>query len=61
MLKVLAHEMAVIPTSGKNEAFCHEFKCENGGNRYIVYINAETGNEEKILILLENENGTLTI
>jgi germination protein YpeB len=62
MLKVLAHEMAVIPTSGKNEAFCHEFKCENGdGNRYIVYINAETGSEEKILILLENENGTLTI
>ena len=62
MLKVLAHEMAIIPTSGKNETFCHEFKCENGdGSRYIVYINAETGNEEKILILLENENGTLTI
>lgn len=62
LLKVLAHEMAIIPTSGKNETFCHEFKCENGdGSRYIVYINAETGNEEKILILLENENGTLTI
>ena len=62
LLKVLTHEMAIIPTSGKNEIFCHEFKCENGdGSRYIVYINAETGNEEKILILLESENGTLTI
>ena len=61
-LSVLSHELAVIPTSGKNEVFCHEFKCENGdGSHYIVYINAQTGAEEKILILLEDENGTLTI
>lgn len=62
LLTVLSHDMAIIPTSGMNEVFCHEFKCENGdGSRYIVYINAETGTEEKILILLESENGTLTI
>ena len=61
-LTVLSHELAIIPTSGKNEVFCHEFKCENGdGSHYIVYINAVTGAEEKILILLEDENGTLTI
>jgi spore germination protein len=61
-LTVLSHELAVIPTTGKNEVFCHEFKCENGdGSHYIVYVNAVTGAEEKILILLEDENGTLTI
>lgn len=61
-LTVLSHEMAVIPTSGKNEVFCHEFKCENqDGSHYIVYINALTGAEEKILILIENQNGTLAI
>ena len=61
-LTVLAHELVVIPTSGKYEVFCHEFKCENeDGEHYIVYVNAETGAEEKILILLEDENGTLTI
>ena len=61
-LTVLSHQMAVIPTSGKNEIFCHEFKCENtDGSHYIVYINAETGREEKILILIEDETGTLTI
>jgi len=61
-LKVLSHGLAIIPTSGKNEVFCHEFKCENGnGNHYIVYINAQTGNEEKILILQETSQGTLTI
>jgi germination protein YpeB len=62
LLKVLAHDLAIIPTSGKSEVFCHEFKCENSdGNRYIVYVNAETGAEEKILILLESSSGTLTI
>ena len=61
-LTVLAHQMAVIPTSGKNEVFCHEFKCEAAdGRHYIVYVNAETGAEEKLLILLESENGTLTV
>jgi germination protein YpeB len=61
-LKILSHEMAIIPSAGKNELFCHEFKCESAeGEHYIVYINAVTGEEEKILILLENENGILTI
>ena len=61
-LKVLSHALAIIPTSGKNEVFCHEFKCENGnGNHYIIYVNAQTGNEEKILILQETPQGTLTV
>lgn len=61
-LTVLSYNLAVIPTSGKNEVFCHEFKCEDSnGNHCLVYINVETGLEEKILILIESENGTLTI
>lgn len=62
LLTVLSHEMAIIPTSGMNEVFCHEFKCENGdGSRYIIYVNAETGVEEDILILIESQSGTLAI
>ena len=61
-LEVLSHSLAVIPTSGKNEVFCHEFKCASAdGRHYIVYVNAVTGAEEKLLILLESENGILTI
>lgn len=61
-LKVLSHDLAVIPTVGKNEVFCHEFKCENeSGSHYIVYVNAVTGVEEKILILQESDQGTLTL
>ncbi len=61
-LEVLDYNLCVIPTSGKNELLCHEFKCSYGNDQHcLVYINAETGIEEKILILLENEKGTLTV
>ena len=61
-LEILSHSMAVIPTAGKNEVFCHEFICETeDGRHYITYVNAVSGNQEKILILIENDNGTLTL
>ncbi len=61
-LSVLSRQLALIPTEGENEVLCWEFKCENGdGKHYIVYINAKTGEEQQILILLEDENGTLTL
>lgn len=61
-LTVVGYNTCVIPTSGKNELFCHEFKCDYGdGEHCLVYVNAETGVEEKVLVLLESENGTLTI
>ncbi len=60
-LIILSHDMAIIPSDGKYEIFCHEFKCENtDGKHYIVYVDAQTGKEVKLLILLESENGTLT-
>lgn len=61
-LECLSHQLVIIPTSGKNEVLCHEFKCQlENGQHYIVYVNAQTGSEEKILLLIEDESGTLTI
>ena len=61
-LNVVSGNQCVIPTDGKNELFCYEFKCENvRGDHYLVYINAETGQQEKIMRLIESENGTLTM
>ena len=61
-LKILSHDMAIIPTDGKYELFCHEFKCENAdGKHYIAYVDAQTGKEVKLLILLESESGTLAL
>ncbi len=61
-LTVTDHAMAIIPSQGGEERFCHEYLCASQeGDKYLVYVNAVTGAEEKILILLEDENGTLTV
>ena len=61
-LTILSSGLAVIPTEGKYELLCHEFICQTAdGMHAIVYINAQTGVEENILLLLEDENGTLTM
>lgn len=61
-LKVLSGQLALIPTAGEYEVLCQEFKCETDDGRHvIIYVNAATGEEEKILLLLEDETGTLVI
>lgn len=61
-LAVAGHNLAVIPSEGGEERLCHEFICQTEtGEHYLLYVNAVTGAEEKILILLEDESGTLTI
>ena len=61
-LTVLSHQLTLIPTSGEYEVLCHEFKCEDEDGRHIIiYVNAQKGQEEKILLLLEDENGTLVL
>lgn len=61
-LDVLREQLTLIPTDGEYEVLCWEFVCEaENGQHYIVCINAATGAEQKILILLEDENGTLAL
>ena len=52
--------MAIIPTEWKTEILCYEFKGKIEDIDFIGYINAETGEEEDILIITNTENGTLT-
>ena len=59
-LTVVSHSMAYFPTEGKREVYCHELKCEDkDGNLCLIYINAETGEEQAVQLLIENESGTL--
>ncbi len=61
-LKIRSHSLAVIPSEGGEERLCHEIVCQTeDGSHYILYVNAVTGAQEKILILLEDESGALTI
>ena len=61
-LTVLSHQLALIPTGGEYEVLCHEFKCQAGdGSHVIIYVNAQTGKQQHILLLLEDESGTLVL
>lgn len=52
---------AVIPLETGEEAFCYEVKSKLNDRNFLVYINVVDGSEERILLLLENEDGILTI
>ena len=61
-LTLEAERLAVIPTAGTGEIFCRELVCRTqDGQHYLIYINAVTGEQERILILLEDETGTLAL
>ena len=67
LLAVRSNRPALIPTGGQNEVLCYEFLAEatDAGEgaqpqKLLVYVNADTGEEEQILMLLETPYGTLT-
>lgn len=61
-LTVTSSSLAIIPSKGQYERPCYEFLCEGPDKEQVlVYINAETGREEQILILIQSEDGSLTI
>ncbi len=53
--------LALIPTDWKTEILTYEFKGRVGENDFIVYINVETGREEKIFMIVDTPNGILTV
>ncbi|MDD6175183.1 MAG: germination protein YpeB [Firmicutes bacterium] len=54
--------LAVVPTAGGGEAFCYEFRCTGvRGETVLVYLDTQTGLERQLLILLQSDNGVLTI
>ncbi len=61
-LSVVSARRVIIPSSGGEQLACYEYNCRGQDNeRVLVYINLQTGAEEQILILIEDENGTLTM
>ena len=61
-LKVENCRLAVIPTDSVDEKLCYELKCTaDDGKDVLVYVNAMTGEEEDILILLTMDNSVLTV
>lgn len=59
-LKITSEGLAIIPTEWKTEILCYEFKGKINDTDFLVYINAQTGREENILVIIDTPNGILT-
>lgn len=51
--------LSFIPKEDNSEVLCYEFSGMYGEKRFMVYINAQTGREEDVLLIIDTENGTL--
>ena len=60
-LEVSGTKLALIPKDSMREVLCYEFKGVFNGKNFIVYVNADNGREEEIFLLIESEEGILTI
>ncbi|MEJ8552834.1 germination protein YpeB [Tepidibacter sp. Z1-5] len=59
--KILKHKLSIVPSEGKKEKLCYEFKVEYKGRDFLIYVDAITGKQQKIFELIKNPNGTLTM
>lgn len=60
-LSIDSARLALIPKDSTREVLCYEFKGTSNGKNFLIYINAENGREEDIQLLIESEEGILTV
>ena len=60
-VKIIGNSLSIIPTESQNEILCYEYKGKVEDREVLIYVNAKTGNEEKVLLILETPGGTLTM
>lgn len=53
--------LAMIPLDGGKEILTYEFKVKFGQDTYLVYIDANTGDQRQMLLLVDQEDGSLVI
>ncbi len=60
-ITVQSRQEAVIPNNFGGEEHVYEFQCTYNGRKVLVYVDVNTGKEKDVMIVLESENGVLTI
>lgn len=60
-LKPISARECIIPKESGKEVQCYEVLCQSKdtGEKALVYINTDNGNEEDIMLMLETDNGSL--
>ena len=59
-IEIQSEGLAIIPTEWKTELLCWEFKGKVDDTEFLVYINADNGREQDILVIIDTPNGILT-
>lgn len=60
-ITVQGRQEAVIPNDFGGEEHVYEFQCTYNGRKVLVYVDVNTGKEKDVMIVLESDNGVLTI
>ncbi|WP_368489524.1 germination protein YpeB [Clostridium sp. BJN0013] len=60
-LNISNQRLVVIPTDTNKEVLCYEFSGNYNDDDFKVYVNTETGYEERIIQIINTPNGQLTI
>ena len=60
-LEIISSDMALIPTESNSEILTYEFKGKIDNREFLIYINADNAREEKVLLVIDNKNGVLTM
>ena len=59
LLTIETERIALIPYKYSNELLTYEFKCSYNNTTYYVYIDANTGNESRVLKVISTTSGEL--
>lgn len=59
-LNINSQKLCIMPLEYGGEVLAYEFECEYYGETYFVYINAFNGNEERVLKIVNTDEGELT-
>ena len=60
-LEILSQRLVIIPQDYLKEALAYEFEATYQGYTYYVYIDAKTGEQLKILRVIQTDNGDLLL
>lgn len=60
-VEFLSISLAVIPSESGKESFCWQIEGKVNDRRCLIYVNTQTGAEEKIFLLIESETGVLAV
>ena len=61
LLSLRSSAVAVIPGKDGKERLCYELHCaDKNGSQALIYIDAQTGEEADVLLLLFSDGGVLT-